>query len=254
MLQTTMKAAREAGRVLIAARESRINVLQQKGADVKLEMDRRAEDAIVAVLTEAYPDHSILTEESGRLGKASEYEWVVDPLDGSYNYLKHIPIWATSIALRKGGEEVIGVIYDPSRDEMFHTEKGKGAFLNGRPIFVSDAESVTVSTIAFASGPHGERMERIAEAIGRLMSMSRKVRAMGSAALQLAYVACGRVDAFFQFGLFDWDVAAGMALIREAGGRVSIRRHDDTTLDIVATNGRIHQELMEQLRWGADQD
>jgi len=279
MLETAMKAARQAGRVLLEARTSHVRVLQQHGADVKLEVDRKAEETILSVLAEAFPGHSILSEEAGRMGPASEWEWVVDPLDGSYNFLYGVPFWSTSIALRKGGEEVVGVVYDPTREEMFHAEKDKGAFLNGRPIRVSGVETVGAATVAFASGPRGrvpradcprdsagamdggqvpsgpsqgeeeEYVEAAARSVDRLLRRARKVRALGSAALQLAYVACGRVDAFFEFGVFDWDVAGGALLVREAGGAVSIRRHLDGTLGILATNGRIHRELAGEVGW-----
>lgn len=249
MLNAAIRAAREAGRVLLQGLESDLEVHGRVRHDVKLEMDRRSEETIVGILREAYPEHDVLTEEAGRIGAGSEYQWVVDPLDGTYNYFRRIPLWVTSIGLCRCGEEVLGVIYDPSRDEMFYAEKGGGAFLNGERINVSGVGSVAEATIGLAYGTHDEFMDTMVESMVRVARCADKMRGLGAAAMHLAYVACGRLDAFFEYGLWPWDVTAGMVLIREAGGRLSTRRHTNGLVEILSSNGRVHDELAEHIAW-----
>lgn len=243
MLKTALAAARAAGRVLLEGSRGEIVVDGRPAHDVKLVMDKRAEAAIVEILREAFPEHAILAEESGRTTAAAEYEWVVDPLDGTYNYFRHIPAWSTSIGLRRKGEEILGVVYDPQRDEMFHATAGGGAFLNDRPIRVSETALLKEAIVATGYAARGSTMAHAAEVARRVTLASDKVRVLGSAALHLAYVACGRLDGFYEYHLWPWDIAAGVVLVREAGGAVAMRGHDDDSVDVVCSNGCVQGEL-----------
>ncbi len=249
MLETAIKAAKAAGRVLLEGSSKPLNVLAEKRHDVKLEMDRKAEESIISIIRETFPDHDILSEEAGSIGQGAEYQWVIDPLDGTYNYFRHIPFWSTSIGLCRNGEEVLGVVYDPIHDELFCAERGCGAMLNNRPIKVTECAHLSEATIAFAYGSRREFLDRMAFGVDVVSRKSNKVREMGSAALHLAYVACGRMDGYFEYGIYAWDVAAGLAILREAGGADATRRHDDGLIELVASNGAIHDELTRELRW-----
>lgn len=243
MLKTALRAARAAGQVLLEGSRNEIVVNQQMSHDVKLAMDQLAEATIADILRQAFPAHAILAEESGQMAEGAEYEWVIDPLDGTYNFFRHLPAWTTSIGLRRNGKEIIGVIYDPQRDEMFYAEAGKGAFLNDRPICVSDIATLKRATIATGYAARASIIEHAAEITRQVTLASDKVRIFGSAALHLAYVACGRLDGFYEYRLWPWDIAAGVALIREAGGAVAARYHDDSSVDIACSNGAIQEEL-----------
>jgi len=241
MLNVALTAAREAGAALLEGSRAAIQVDREYHHDVKLAMDKKAEGIIVGRLRAAFPDHAILSEECGRLAGAAEYEWVIDPLDGTYNFFKRIPCWATSIALRRKGEPVLGVIYDPTRDEMFHAEQGKGVFLNGAPIRCSDVSDLRKATLAVAVTQTEAWRERNRETMTRLAREAAKTRALGSAALHIAYVACGRLDIYYEYGIWPWDVSAGMVMVREAGGKVSSRSHADGSMTVLASAAGVHE-------------
>lgn len=249
MLDTAIKAAREAGQVLLEGVSEPIHVDRLERHDVKLEMDRKAEARIMSVVRERFPDHAILAEESGAIEGESGFTWVIDPLDGTYNFFRRIPFWCTSIALLRGQEEVVGVVYDPVRDELFHTEQGQGAFLNGEPIRVSNVDSLARAVASYAYGSRGDHVPHILKASERLVHTAGKIRSMGSAALHLAYVACGRTDAFFELGIHRWDVAAGVLLIREAGGEATMRMYENHGMDVAVSNGQLHREFLEEIDW-----
>ena len=250
MLETATQAAREAGRLLLEAGRGEIKVERRMRSDVKLAVDRESEQAIISIIRERYPEHAILSEECGRIGSEhAEYLWVVDPLDGTYNFSRRIPLWCTSIGVVTGDKEIAGVILDPNRDELFSAEHGRGAFLNGTPIRVSDISELGGATISFACGPDERFLGAAMNAASEIATRVSKLRALGSAALHLAYVACGRFDAFFEFGINHWDLAAGLILIREAGGAVSTRRHDDGKMDAAVSNGAFHDELLKLIKW-----
>jgi len=249
MLETAMRAAREAGRLLLEASAKEIEVDRRDRRDVKLAMDRTAEAKIIEVLREAFPDHAVLSEEAGRIAGDSEYLWVIDPLDGTFNYSRRVPVWCTSIGLLKGSEEVVGAIYDPTRDEMFSAERGSGAFLNGERVRVSDTDSLEYATINYSSSTDATDIERTMRAALHLATRAGKVRALGAAATHVAYVAAGRMDAFYDYGAKLWDVAAGLVILREAGGMVARRNTSDTTLDLAVSNGRFHDELLTAIGW-----
>jgi myo-inositol-1(or 4)-monophosphatase len=257
MLETAIRAAREAGRVLLEGSRGEIRVERLAQRDVKLAMDRKAEEVILRILREKFPGHAILSEEcgavgpkfarrGGRRGGAPDYLWVIDPLDGTVNYSRRIPLWGTSVALLRQGREIVGVIFDPVHGELYHAEEGQGAFLNGKRIRVSERAPLSAAMIAFGFSSREEQLRRGLSAAAQLPIAASKVRGLGCAVLHLAYVACGRTDGFFEFGIHQWDIAAGTVLIREAGGKLSTRALPDGSMDLVCSNGLIHDELMKQ--------
>ena len=249
MLETAIEAARRAGRLLLEASRGEIRVDVRTRRDVKLEMDRRADEIIVKTILAAHPDHAVLTEERGRTGGESEWLWVIDPLDGTYNYSRRIPVWCVSIGLLRNGEESLGVIYDPIGDELYAAEEGQGATVNGERTAVSDTAALEDATVCFSSSPAENDLARTMAAAERLAVNAGKVRGMGAAASHLAYVAGGRADAFYDFGAKLWDVAAGIALVREAGGAVTTRKRDEFALDICVSNGHFHDALLREIGW-----
>jgi myo-inositol-1(or 4)-monophosphatase len=210
--------------------------------------DRRAEDTVRAELQRARPDYSFLMEESGSIeGRDKQHRWIVDPLDGTTNFLHGIPIFAISIALEREGQIVAGVIYNPAMDELYTAERGSGAFLNDRRLRVSGRKELTQSVIATGI-PHLGRGDhaRFLEQQRRIMAQVSGIRRMGAAALDLAFLAAGRFDGFWEQGLSAWDIAAGILLVREAGGFVSDFDGGATMLDsgrICAGNEAIHGKL-----------
>ena len=248
-----MHAARRAGAFLRANLGSATRI-DYKGSPTNLvtDMDRRAEALIVETLRTRYPDHSILTEEAGVLPGRTTYHWVIDPLDGTTNYAHGVPIYAVSIALEAEGVPVLGVIYDPSRDECFVAERGGGSSLNGRPIHISGTLSLCESVLAtgFAYTIRAPRHTNLAEHEA-LSLRCRAIREIGSAALSLAAVAAGRFDGFWELRLGPWDVAAGALLVEEAGGRVTDLAGgplDRRAPAPVASNGHVHGEILDTLK------
>lgn len=249
MLETAVRAAREAGSLLLDAGRQEIEIDRKERRDVKLAMDRKAEETIIAIVRGRFPHHSILSEECGRIGGDSEYVWVIDPLDGTFNYSRRVPLWCTSIALKKDDEIIVGVIYDPVREELFSAEKGKGAFLNGEPMQVSETDSLAYATVSFGAGPTERSTEATMSAACHIGMIAAKVRGLGTAAVHVAYVAAGRMDAFFEYGINEWDIAAGLVLLSEAGGVATTRRFASNAMDIAISNGRFHAELLKEIAW-----
>jgi myo-inositol-1(or 4)-monophosphatase len=219
-----VKAARQGGNVLLRNinKLDALNVVEKDRLDYASEVDADAEKAVIKELKRAYPDYSVLGEESGgQAGKNGRYTWVIDPLDGTSNYLRGFPHYCVSIALVDNGEPTDAVIFDPLRNELFTASRGSGAQLNERRIRVSDRKDLAGTTIGTGFAPR-ERARAGAqlECVRELLVQAEDVRRTGSAALDLAYVACGRSDAYFEAGLKAWDIAAGVLLVREAGGKV----------------------------------
>ncbi len=223
-LNIAIKAARRAGSVITRASFDldKLTVEQKGQNDFVSEVDRAAEQAIVKVLTEAYPQHSILAEESGLSGPKSEYQWIIDPLDGTTNFLHGFPQYCVSIALSVKGVVQHGVIFDPTRNDLFTASRGGGAFLNDRRIRVS--KTLNIKDALLGTGfPYKEfaHFDRTLAVFKEMTQKSAGIRRPGAAALDLAYVACGRFDGFWEMGLSPWDVAAGGLLIQEAGGLIA---------------------------------
>lgn len=220
-VNVAVRAARAAGNVILRYmnRIDGLNIVEKQRMDFASEVDRLAEAEIVKELRRAYPTHAILAEESGAIGKGP-LVWVIDPLDGTHNYLRGIPHFSVSIALLEKGEPVYGVVFDPLRGELFTASKGDGAYLNDRRIRVGKRENLGGAMIA-TGFPYRQRQHLDAQLdmTRALLGQAEDIRRSGSAALDLAYVAAGRYDGYFEIGLKPWDMAAGLLLVREAGGR-----------------------------------
>jgi myo-inositol-1(or 4)-monophosphatase len=247
ILETAIDIAREAGALLAGYYERGIGYDLKGEFDLVTEADRASETLVVERLQTHFPTHNILGEEGGLRQKSSDYCWYVDPLDGTTNFAHGFPMFNVTLGLERAGELVAGVIYDPLRQEMYAAEAGGGAFLNGRRIRVSKA--ATLETALLATGfPSRKRHENINVHFFHQVAMSSHgVRRGGSAALDLAYVACGRLDGFWEFGLNPWDMAAGLILVREAGGRFTGMRGGPGQVggeDIAVSNALIHDELL----------
>jgi myo-inositol-1(or 4)-monophosphatase len=251
MLNIAIKAARVASKVMLhnIERLDQLDIEQKGRADFVSEVDRQAEEIIIDTIHSAYPDHGILAEESGISGDKdkSEHEWIIDPLDGTTNFLHGLPVYAVSIGLRVKGVLQTAVVYDPSRDELFSASKGKGAHLNDRRIRVSDTR--TLSNALLATGFPYKEMKYLEPWLGSFKALVPHVagiRRAGSAALDLAQVACGRYDGFWEFGLNPWDMAAGILLIQEAGGFSSDMKGRQDMLEtghIIAGNPKLFGKL-----------
>jgi len=221
-----VKAARAGGNVLLRhlSKLDALNVVEKGRMDFASEVDGLAEEAIVKELRRAYPDYGVLGEEGGaqKPGRGGgRYTWVIDPLDGTSNYLRGLPHYCVSIALTENGEPIHGVIFDPIRNELFVASRGGGAVLNDRKIRVAERKDLAGSMIVTGFPPRErERAGAQLECVRQLLREAEDVRRTGSAALDLAYVACGRLDGYFEAGVKPWDIAAGVLLVREAGGRV----------------------------------
>ena len=256
MLNTAVKAARRAGAIINRASFDldKLTVRSKKHNDFVSEVDHAAEEAIIAILREAYPQHAILAEESGASGGAgngAEYVWIIDPLDGTTNFLHGLPQYCVSIALSHKGLLSHGVIYDPNRNELYTASRGAGAFLNDRRIRVSKALQLKESLIG-TGFPFREieQLDRYLTMFRAVSHLAAGVRRPGAAALDLAYVACGRYDGFWEMGLSPWDMAAGALLIKEAGGLVSDFEGGENYLDkgqIVAGTPKVFSQLLQTI-------
>jgi myo-inositol-1(or 4)-monophosphatase len=239
------KAAQAAGALLRQNfhRPQRVNVAEAH--DIKLEIDVEAQDLITKLLLQQFPQHALYGEEGIVGDQASAHQWVVDPLDGTVNYFYHIPHFCVSIALRFKGEIVVGVIYDPMRDEMWSVQKGEQPTLNGESFRVSDRADLAEAVISVGLSKTGVTIESGLPLLQEMVHRARKCRLMGSAALDMAYVACGRFDAYIEQGISLWDVAAGWILVETAGGSVDMRPRTDMKdkYSIIASNGVIDLKL-----------
>jgi myo-inositol-1(or 4)-monophosphatase len=252
MLNTAVKAARRAGNIISrATRNLDVVTVREKAAnDFVSEVDREAERVIISTLHEAYPGHAILAEESGASG-ASEYRWVIDPLDGTTNFLHGFPQYCVSIALEHRAVVTQAVIYDPARNDLFTASRGRGAFLNETRIRVSKRNHMKAGLIG-TGFPYKElaHLEAYLAMLRDVMKGSAGVRRAGSAALDLAFVAAGRLDAFWEMGLSRWDMAAGSLLITEAGGLVGDLEGNEGWMqsgNIVAGTPKVFGDLLKIL-------
>ena len=216
--------------------------------DFVTDVDVNAEKKIKSVIKSNYAGHSIYGEESGVEKKDSEFMWVIDPLDGTTNYTMANPFFNTSIALVKNDEIIIGVVYNPIMDELFYAEKGQGAFLNGKQIKVNEKTELSKSVIAFCHGSkEEEHIRRATEIYSRMKLKANHTRQLGAAALELSYVACGRISAFYMSNMNSYDVAAGSLLVKEAGGTVTDFEGVPFSIksqDILASNGKMHEDVL----------
>ncbi len=245
------QAARPAGRILRENIGGARQITYKGDINLVTEMDTRSERAVVEVLRTAFPDHGILAEEETRIDHKSGHTWIIDPLDGTTNYAHGYPCFSVSIALEHAGGIIAGVVYDPMRDELFSARKGQGAFLNGKKIAVSGADTLLKSLLSTGFPYDRKESEKNnMDYFHRLLMASQEVRRDGSAALDLCSVAAGRFDGFWELKLKPWDVAAGSLIVLEAGGMVTdlasgpFDLHGD---EILASNGKIHAQMVEEL-------
>ncbi len=253
MLNIAIRAARAAGDVIIRQIDhvQDLPVIKKSRNDFVTEVDRQAEIVIIETLRRSYPDHAILAEESGRQGD-SPYLWIIDPLDGTTNYLHGYPQYAVSIALQHRGELDQAVIYDPLRQELFTASRGGGAMLNNRRIRVSKQKHLEGALLGTGFPfKEQERLDEYLNGFRALFPMTAGIRRAGAASLDLAYVACGRLDGFWEFGLKPWDIAAGVLLVQEAGGMNNEVLGGENYLDsgnIVSANPEIMNAMLKTLQ------
>jgi myo-inositol-1(or 4)-monophosphatase len=242
-LTVAIKAARAAGQVMRANWHKPKRVNSAEAHDIKLELDVRCQALIEKILAKAFPAIPVLGEEGNTGNTAAEYRWVIDPIDGTVNYANGIPHAATSIALQQHAQSVVGVIYDPFTDEIWTTIKGQPTRLNGRVVRVSDCAQVRDAIVAVGFSKSQANLEICLPHVARLTRRARKVRNMGSAAIELAYVACGRFDAYIERTINLWDVAAGSLLVENAGGEFYVLPAPHGKLRMCADNGKLRQKL-----------
>ena len=254
-LQTAIDIVTRAGELQRAGQASGFQVSKKGEIDLVTEIDLECERMCRAVIAERFPGHNVLAEEQGAgasTGPRSRYRWVFDPLDGTTNYAHGLPIYCASLGLEIDGCTEIGAVYDPSRDELFTAVRGGGAHLDGRPIGVSDTSALIDALIVtgFPYDVHQKAGDLVA-LFGEFLSQARAVRRLGSAALDLCYVASGRFEAFWEQHLKPWDVAAGALIAQEAGGRVTGMDgspFDPAAAHLVASNGRVHDAMLTVIR------
>jgi myo-inositol-1(or 4)-monophosphatase len=250
-MKLASEAAREAGKVLREGLGKRKRIEYKGEINLVTEIDRRAERTITKLIRARYPEHAILAEEGeGKKGR-TDYKWIVDPLDGTTNYAHSYPCFCSSIALEQEGKVILGVVYDPLRDELFSAEKAKGAYLNGKRISVSSTGRLIRSLLATGFTYDIKRDQRNLKHFRNFILSSQAIRRDGSAALDLCYLGAGRFDGFWEMKLSAWDVAAGALIVGEAGGKVTDFRGGKFSIysrEILASNGRIHQEMIRILQ------
>jgi myo-inositol-1(or 4)-monophosphatase len=254
-LEAALSAAKEAGEVLRKGFGWQHSIRYKGEVDLVTEVDEQAEQVIREILLGAFPAHGMLAEEGGALVGEEDARWIVDPLDGTTNYAHGLPIFCVSISLERAGEVVLGVVHDPIREEAYVAERGGGATLNGEPIRVSDTEELIQALIATGFPYDRPKIPEALKLFGRFAAITRGMRRLGSTALDLCYVASGRLDGYYERGIWAWDIAAGSLILEEAGGKVTDYRGGMLDLEdreIVASNGALHP-AMTQLTGEEDQ-
>ncbi len=238
-------AARAAGDLLRTAFHMPRRVNSAEAHDIKLAIDVETQELITRLLLEEFPQHSLYGEEGITGDQSSEHQWVVDPLDGTVNFFYGIPHFCVSIALRWKNEIIVGVIYDPVRDELWTGQKGEAPTLNGTPFRVSDRADLAEAVISVGLSKTGETIRSGLPLLQEMAHRARKCRLLGSAALDMAYVACGRLDAYIEQGISLWDIAAGWILIETAGGVVDMKPRTDMKdrYSVIASNGVVNLGL-----------
>lgn len=254
MLNIATKAAREAGNIILRNidKMDRITVHVKAKNDFVTQVDLKAEEVIIKELKTAYPDHSILAEESGRSNEDSEYLWIIDPLDGTTNFIHGFPQYAVSIGLQYKGRMEVAVVFDPVKNELFTASRGDGAQLNGRRIRVTEQKGLKGALLGTGFPfKHPQHLDTYLETFKAVHPDVAGIRRAGSAALDLAYVAAGRLDGFWEIGLSSWDMAAGVLLVREAGGIVTDFSGEGNYLqtgNVVAGSNKTYPALYEAIK------
>ena len=240
-LDVARSTALEAGAFIRQHFGSELHVNAMEKHDIKLELDVQTQELITQRLLGAFPDHALYGEEGIAGNSASEFQWIVDPIDGTVNYFYSIPHFCISIALRQGETILVGVIYDPMRDELWAVERGGEATLNGKPVKTSSRSVLSDAILSVGFSKTGTTINAGLPMLEKMVHRARKCRLMGSAALDMAYISCGRLDAYIEQGISLWDVAAGILLVESAGGKVEMHPRPDNKnkYSIVATNGTL---------------
>ena len=254
ILNIAVRAARKAGSVInrAALGGAPLNVRSKRANDFVTQIDEAAEEAVIDTVRKAYPEHGFLAEESGESSPDAEYVWIIDPLDGTANFIHGFPQYCVSIGVQHRGALAHAVVYDPIKNELFTASKGRGAFLNDRRVRVSKCQKLDDALVG-TGFPFKElgRLDLYMRQLREFMGKTSGVRRAGAAALDLAYVACGRLDGFWELGLSPWDMAAGALLIQEAGGLVGDLQGDQGFMDkgdVCAASPKIFSPLLEALR------
>jgi myo-inositol-1(or 4)-monophosphatase len=248
MLDTAIQAARTAGRLIMEQYRRPITVHAKGFRDLVTETDIAAQETIVALIAARFPSHAILAEENlGSLDELGEYTWIVDPLDGTTNYAFRLPIFSVSIALAHQGEPLLGVVYDPARDQLFYAQTGQGAFLNGAPLHAAGREELLGTLVAFDWAQEPQIRDTLLCIVNHVAPRIGSIRALGSAALGPCYVAAGWLDAYFHGRLSPWDAAASTVIVREAGGQATDFDGQPWSLDsprLLAASSAVHPKML----------
>ena len=250
-LKLATAAAKEAGRIQVIRYGQRHEIKYKGEIDPVTEVDKLCEQAIVEMISRTFPDHDILSEETSFEGKGSPWKWIIDPIDGTTNYIHEYPCFCVSIGLELEGKVVLGAVYDPTRDELFSAARGAGAFLNRRRIHVSG--QTKLSSALLATGfPYDIAESKInnLDNFARMYKKAQAIRRGGSAALDICYLACGRFDGFWELKLHPWDAAAGLVIVEEAGGRVTTidgQKYSIYEKSLLASNRKIHRQMQKVL-------
>jgi myo-inositol-1(or 4)-monophosphatase len=248
-----MEATQEAGKILMNYFQGTFTVGNKEGINnLVTEVDMHAEKKIMEIITSSFPGHTIITEESGEHMQDSAYQWIIDPIDGTVNFAHGIPIACVSIGLRHHNDMVLGAVYNPMMNELFFAERGKGATLNGKPISVSNKTDFRKACLV-TGFPYKwpDSKEHPIKVFERFIMEGLPVRRLGSAAIDLCWVACGRFDGFWEYNLSPWDVAAGYLIVEEAGGTITNFEgapYDVFDKETLATNGHIHQDMLARIK------
>jgi myo-inositol-1(or 4)-monophosphatase len=248
LLATAIRIAREAGALLLDYYRRGVRVEYKGEVDIVTEADRASEQLIIEKLRQHFPDHAVVAEEGGGHSGASAYRWFIDPLDGTTNFAHTFPMFCVSMAVEREGELLAGVIFDPTRDELFTAERGSGARLNNQPIRVSRVSRLEEALVATGFPSKKRHKNANIHYYHQISMRSHGVRRAGSAALDLAYLAAGRLDGFWEFNLHPWDFAAGRLMVEEAGGKVTDMNGQPHRMDSAHTagsNGLLHAQLLE---------
>ncbi|MBW2980881.1 inositol monophosphatase [Candidatus Woesearchaeota archaeon] len=243
--QTAIKAAKEAGKILIRYYGKPIKVYVKEENNLFSTADLEAEKKVISIIKSKYPEHSILSEECGTK-KGNSYRWLIDPLDGTHNYLHGLPLFGVSIALEKDKEVILGVIYLPCYNRLYVAEKGKGAFLNNKRIKVSNTNKLKKAMMLYDGGLRRGKKAKL-KALDKLVDSVFRIRILGAACFNLTSLANGDADIYMEHSTNPWDVAAGLLIIEEAGGKVTTldgKKHDISEKGFVASNGKLHNNII----------
>lgn len=255
MKKVLLEATAEAGKIIMHYFDGTFTIDNKEGINnLVTEVDKKSEDRIIQVIRNYYPEHTIISEEVGELIKPSEYQWIIDPIDGTVNFAHGIPLCCVSIALKHKDDLLLGAVYNPMMNELFFAEKGKGATLNDRPIKVSSKTDFRKACLV-TGFPYKwpETAEHPIKVFERFVLEGLPIRRLGSAAIDLCWVACGRFDGFWEYNLSSWDVAAGYLIVQEAGGKITNFEGSPYNVferETLATNGHIHDAMLEAINRG----